>query len=433
MTIIYRDYYKDNMARSAKPDRDRGWRRGRLALMLVALLAVLAAAWWLGSHTDATATKAQAAPEALTGRHGPPPVPVYTAGAKPESVPIVVRGIGTVKAYNTVTVKSQVTGTIVKIAYRQGQVVQKGELLVQIDPRPFQAQLEQAEANKAKDEANLANAKLNLTRDAALLPNHLAVTQQQYDTQKATVDQLTAAVQADQAQIDTAKLNLAYSSITSPVDGITGLRLIDIGNLIEASSATPLVVVTQIKPIYVTFTVPEVDLGKIRQAMAHHPLTVLAFNGTDTKELSQGTLGVINNAVNQGTGTVELEAQYANADAALWPGQFVNAHLVMKTVKNGVVVPVAAVQTGPTGRFVYIIGKNSRVAAQPVTVLQTQAGTALIGKGLKSGEEVVTSGQFKLGPGVAVAAEPAPPGSGEIGLEGIGSGIAAMFGGSEAQ
>jgi membrane fusion protein, multidrug efflux system len=399
-----------------------------LVLSVVAIVAATGASW-LATHIGRTA--------AAREEQGPvvsqSAVPVYATKAKSADVPIVIRGIGTVKAYNTVTVKSQVTGTIVKIAYRQGQLVHKGELLVQIDPRPFQAQLEQAEANKAKDDANLANAKLILTRYAALLPNHLAVTQQQYDTQKATVDQLTAAVQADRAQIDTAELNLAYSSITSPVDGVTGLRLVDIGNLIEASSATPLVVVTQIEPIYVTFTIPEADLDKIRQAMARHPLAVLAFNGPDTKELSQGTLEVINNAVNQGTGMVELEARFANNDAALWPGRFVNAHLVMKTVKNGVVVPVAAVETGPTGRFVYAIGPNSRVVAQPVTVLPTQAGTALIGKGLKPGEEVVTSGQFKLAPGVAVAAEPTPPGSSEIGLEGIGSGIGAMFGGSEAQ
>lgn len=413
--------------------QDRRALRGRLALILAAALAVTAAVCWFGWHPYAAASQARTAVETPAGRQGPPPVPVYATKAKSANVPIVIRGIGTVKAYNTVTVKSRVTGTIVKIAYRQGQFVHKGELLVQIDPRPFQAQLEQAEADEAKDKANLGNAKLILTRYAALLPNHLAVTQQQYDTQKATVDQLTAAVQADHAQIDTAKLNLAYSSITSPVDGITGLQLVDIGNLIEANSATPLVVVTQIKPIYVTFTIPETDLDKIRRAMTQHPLAVLAFNGTDTKELSQGTLGVINNAVNQSTGMVELEAQFANADAALWPGQFVNAHLVLKTVKNGVVVPVSAVQTGPTGRFVYVIGKNSRVSAQPVTVLQTQAGTVLIGKGLEPGAEVVTSGQFKLAPGVAVAAEPAPPESTEIGLEGIGSGIAVMFGGSEAQ
>jgi membrane fusion protein, multidrug efflux system len=400
--------------------------------VLAALLGVLAAVWWFGPQPGTATSQARAAPES-SARQGAPPVPVYAAKAETANVPIVIRGIGMVKAYNTVTVKSQVTGTIVKIAYRQGQFVKKGALLVQIDPRPFQAQLEEAQANQAKDEANLANAKVILARYAALLPTHLATTQEQYDTQKATVSQLTASVAADQAQIDTAKLNLAYSSVTSPVDGVTGLRLVDIGNLIEANAATPLVVVTQIKPIYVTFTLPEADLDKIRQAMARHPLAVLAFNGPDTSELSQGTLDVISNEVNQATGTIELEAQFANAGAALWPGQFVNAHLVIETVENGVVIPLAAVQTGPTGRFVYVIGKNSRVAAQPVTVLQTQAGTALVGSGLKPGEEVVTSGQFKLAPGVAVAAETAPPGSSEIGLEGIGSGIATMFGGAGAQ
>jgi multidrug efflux system membrane fusion protein len=417
----------------AQSHQDHGWQRAKLALMLIALLAVFAAVWWFGWRPDATTSQAQAAPETPAERHGPPPVPVYAAKAKSASVPIIVRGIGSVQAFNTVTVKSRVDGNIVKIGFVEGQYVHKGDLLVQIDPRPYQAQLEQAQANKAKDQANLENAKLNLARYAALLPTHLATTQQQYDTQKATVDQLTASVQADEAQIDAAKLNVAYSSITSPIDGVTGLRLVDIGNLVQASAATPLVVVTQIKPIYVTFTVPEVDLDRIRQAMARHPLSVLAFNGEDNRQLSEGVLKVVNNEVQQSTGTVTLKAQFANNDTALWPGAFVNAHLVLKTVKNGVVVPVAAVQTGPTGRFVYVIGKNSRVATQPVTILQTQAGTALIGKGLEPGEEVVTTGQFKLEPGVAVAAEPAPPGSSEIGLEGIGSGIGAMFGGSGAQ
>jgi multidrug efflux system membrane fusion protein len=419
--------YRESMAQFHQNRRRQG---GRLALMLTTLLAVLAAVWWFGWHLDAATPQAQAALETPAGRHGPPPVPVYATKAKAANVPIIIRGIGTVAAYNTVTVSSQVTGTIVKIAYRQGQFVQKGQLLVQIDPRSFQAQLEQAEANEAKDAANLANAQRDLTRDAALLPNHLAVTQQQYDTQKALVAQDAATVKADQAQIDTARLNLAYASITSPIDGVTGLRLLDIGNLVEASSATPLVTVTQIKPIYVTFTIPENDLDQVRQAMAHHPLAVQVFNGTDNKQLSNGTLEVINNTVNQNTGTIELEAQFANADAALWPGQFVNAHLVLKTVKNGIVVPLAAVQTGPTGRFVYVIEQNARVEPRPVTVLQTQNGTALLGKGLKSGEEVVTSGQFKLAPGAAVAAQPMPPsGSGALGLEGVGSGTDAIFSG----
>jgi membrane fusion protein, multidrug efflux system len=365
--------------------------------------------------------------------HAEPGVPVFAAAATAENVPIVLRGIGAVQAFNTVTIKSRVNGNIVKVGFHEGQHVKRADLLFQIDPRPYQAQLDEAQANKAKDEANLANAKLILARYAALLPTHLATTQQQYDTQKAQVAQLVAAVQDDQAQIDAAKLNVAYCAIASPIDGITGLRLVDIGNLIEASAATPLVVVTQVKPIFLTFTLPEQDLDRIRQAMANHPLSVLAYDGDDKRQLAAGLLKVVNNEVDQQTGMVTLKAEFANRDAVLWPGEFVNAHLVMQTVKNGVVVPLAAVQTGPTGRFVYVIGKNSRVAAQPVTVLQTQAGTALIGKGLKAGQKVVTSGQFKLAPGVAVAAEPEPPGSSEIGLEGIGSGIGAMFGGAEAQ
>jgi multidrug efflux system membrane fusion protein len=401
------------------------------ALIVAALLAAFAVSWWLGARPLAPAPQARAALEAAAAGPRSAPVPVFATRAKSATVPIIIRGIGTVVAYNTVTVRSQVTGTIVKIGYHQGQFVHKGDLLVQIDPRPFQAQLEQAEANRAKDEASLENAKRDLARDAALLPGNLAVTRQQYDAQKSLVAQLAATVKADQAQIDAAKLNLAYAAITSPIDGITGLRLLDIGNLVEASNATPLVTITQIKPIYVTFTIPERDLDPVRRAMARHPLAVLAFDGSDTRELARGVLKVINNTVNQSTGTIELEAQFANADAALWPGQFVTTHLVLKTVRNGVTVPLAAVQTGPSGRFVYVIGRNSRVEPRPVTVLQSEAGTALIGAGLKPGEEVVTSGQFKLAPGVRVAAEPMPPPQkgGEIGLEGVGSGSGAIFGG----
>jgi membrane fusion protein, multidrug efflux system len=304
--------------------------------------------------------------------------------------------------------------------------VQQGDLLMQIDPRPYQAQLEQAEANKAKDQAALENAQRDLARYAAIVGNQMAVTRQQYDTQRATVQQDEAAVQSDQAQIDAAKLNVAYCEITSPIDGVTGLRLVDIGNLVQASAATRLVVVTQIKPIYVTFSVPERDLDRIREAMAQHSLSILAFNGDDDKQLSSGTLKVINNQVDQNTGMVTLKAQFANQDAALWPGEFVNAHLVLRTVKNGVTVPAGAVQMGPTGSFVYMIADNSTVEPQPVTVTQVENGTALIGKGLKTGARIVVSGQTDLSPGVKVAVKQGAPGEmnahePEIGPEGVGS------------
>jgi membrane fusion protein, multidrug efflux system len=364
---------------------------------------------------------------AAATRHAAPGVAVLAAPATAENVPIILRGLGAVQAYNTVTVKSRVDGNIVKVGFVEGQYVKKGDLLFEIDPRPYQAQLEQAQANKAKDEANLANAKLILARYAALLPTHLATTQQQYDTQKAQVEQLTASVQNDQAQIDAAKLNVAYCAITSPIDGISGVRLVDTGNLIEASAATPLVVVTQIKPIFVTFTVPEQDLGQVRRMMAQHALKVLAFNGDDNRQLSEGVLKVINNEVARNSGTVMLKAEFANADAALWPGQFVNAHLVLRVVEHGITVPAAAVLMGPSGLFVYRITAASTVEPIAVKIIEVENGRALVtGKGLASGQQVVASGQAELTPGAKVAVKPGEIGQmnarePEIGAEGVGS------------
>lgn len=399
-----------------------------LSLKPVLVILVIAAfgsgAWFFTSRKGGYGEQAQAA--ARPG--GQQAVPVLATAAKTENFPIIVRGLGTVEAFNTVTVKSRVDGNIVKVAYTEGQFVHAGDLLVQIDPRPYQAHLEQAQANKAKDQANLENAQRDLARYAALVKTNLAVTRQQYDTQKATVDQLTAAVQADQAQIDAAKLNVEYSSITSPIDGITGLRLVDVGNLVQASAATPLVVITQIKPIYVTFTIPESDLDRVRQALARHPLTVMAFNGNDNHQLAEGELKVINNTVDQASGTVTLKAEFANQDAALWPGEFVNAHLVLNVVKSGVTVPVSAVLMGPTGPFAYVITPSSTVEARPVKVTEVENDTALIASGLKAGDKVVVSGQTDLTPGVKVAVKEGTPAPGElnarepeIGPEGVGS------------
>lgn len=368
----------------------------------------------------------QANASSSKGAKTPAAVPVMAAKVTAANVPIVVRGIGTVQAFNTVTVKSRVDGNISRVAFAEGQYVHAGDLLFQIDPRPYQAQLEQAQANKAKDEANLANAQRDLARYAALMKTQLAVTQQQYQTQQAQVTQLQATVQADQAQIDAAELNLDYASVRSPIDGITGMRLVDVGNLVQASAATPLVVVTQIKPISVVFTVPERDLDRIRTRESKTGLPVLAFNGEDNRELSQGKLTVINNQVDQSTGTVSLKAVFANQDGALWPGEFVNAHLVLDTVKNGLTVPAAAVQMGPTGAFVYAVQPDSTVKVEPVAVTQIENNRALIGKGLALGETVVVSGQTGLSPGAKVALTQAKPGEmnarePEIGPEGIGS------------
>ena len=355
-----------------------------------------------------------------------PPVPVLAVAATAKDFPIIIRGLGSVQAFNTVMVKSRVDGQILTVAFQEGQYVHAGDLLMQIDPRPYQAQLAQANANKAKDQANLENAQRDLARIAALVQTQLAATRQQYDTQKAVVDQLNAAVQADQAQIDAAKLNVEYSAVRSPIDGITGLRLVDVGNLVAASAGTALVVVTQIKPIYVTFTVPERDLVVVRQTMARHPVSVLAFDGDDKQQLSEGRLTLVNNAVDQASGTVTLKSVFQNQDAALWPGEFINAHLVVDIVKNGVTVPAATVQMGPTGPFVYLIKPDMTVEARPVVVTQVESGTALIGKGLAVGDQVVASGQAGLSPGVKVAIQPGQPGEmvarqPEIGPEGVGS------------
>lgn len=389
---------------------------------VVLIVAILGSGGWFLASRQGVHSKAQAAVRPA----GQQAVPVLATTAKAKNFPMIVRGIGTVEAFNTVSVKSRVDGNIVKVAYTEGQFVHTGDLLVQIDPRPYQAQLEQAQANKAKDEANLENAQRDLARDAALLKTNLAVSRQQYDTQKATVDQLTAAVQSDQAQIDAAQLNVAYCSITSPIDGITGLKLVDVGNLVQASAATPLVVVTQIKPIYVTFTVPERDLDRVREAMAQHPLRVMAFNGDDNRQLAEGVLKVVNNTVDQASGTVTLKAQFANQDTALWPGEFVNAHLVLNVVDNGVTVPVSAVIMGPTGPFAYLITPDSTVEARPIKVSEVENGTALIAAGLKAGDKVVVSGQTDLTPGIRVAVKQGTPGEmnarePEIGPEGVGS------------
>ena len=410
----------------------------KLLAILAAVLVIAAAAHWLlpadaaRSPDQTNATSAQSAPpqRAQSGKQGSAPqrgpVPVLATAATAKDFPIIIRGLGSVQAFNTVTVKSRVDGQITNVAFQEGQYVKAGDVLMQIDPRPYQAQLAQATANKAKDEANLANAQRDLARLGALLQTQLAATRQQYDTQKALVDQLTAAVQADQAQIDAVKLNVEYATVRSPIEGITGLRLVDVGNLVAASAGTPLVVVTQIKPIYVTFTVPERDLVLVRQTMAKHPVTVQAFDSDDGRQLSEGRLTLVNNAVDQASGTVTLKSAFDNKDAALWPGEFINAHLVIDIVKNGVTVPAATVQMGPSGPFVYVIKPDSTVEARPVTVTQVESGTALIGKGLAVGDKVVASGQAGLSPGVQVAVQQGQPGDmnakePEIGPEGVGS------------
>lgn len=332
-------------------------------------------------------------------------VPVKTAIATARDVPIILRGLGQVVGFNTVAIKSRVEGNITKINFREGQMVRAGDLLIQIDPRPYQAALDEAQATLAKDQAALANARTDLQRYSKLLTQNFAP-EQQYATQKALVAQDEATVQNDQARIEAAALNVEYASIKSPIDGVTGIRQVDLGNLVQANSGT-LVMVTQIEPIYVVFTLPEANIQRIREAMQGDPMRVEAFNQADQKEIAAGVLNLIDNAVDQTTGTVKLKAEFANKNTALWPGQFVNAHLVLEVVHDGVNVPVAAVQTGPNGNYAYVVKPDSTVEMRPITVTQTESNMSLIGAGLHVGEQVVTAGQFKLQPGSKVQASDA--------------------------
>lgn len=329
-------------------------------------------------------------------------VPVLFATAEAKDVPIILRGLGTVQAFNTVSIKSRVEGAVTKINFKEGQEVRIGDVLIQLDARPFQAALDQAEALLARDKASLANAQTDLQRYAKLLAQQFTP-EQTYTTQKSTVAQDQATINNDEASIKAAQLNVEYATIKSPIDGVTGIRLVDLGNLVQANSQT-LVILTQIKPIYVVFTLPEADIRRIREAIAKNRLSVQAFTAGDQKQISVGVLDLVDNTVDQTTGTFKLKAEFPNSDTALWPGQFVNAHLVLETVYNGVTVPSVAVQTGPNGSFIYVVKDNSTVDMRPVEVMQTENNTALIGSGLKVGERVVTTGQFQLYQGAKVQA-----------------------------
>jgi membrane fusion protein, multidrug efflux system len=332
---------------------------------------------------------------------GPPPVraapaiPVTADIAELRDVPVYVQGLGTVQAFNTVNVRSRVDGQITKVFFNEGQDVKTGDPLFQIDPRPFQAALDQAKANKAKDQASLQGAQLDLQRYSTLLPSGFQ-TQQQYDQQKATVGQFQGALQADQAQIDTAQLNVDYATVRSPIDGRTGQRLVDIGNYVQATQNMNLVTVTQLKPIYVSFTLPQTELDAVRRANENDELMVDAYGQNNKTLLSQGKLTLIDNQVDIATGTVHLRATFDNNDLRLWPGEFVNARLVLSTTKNAVTVPAETVMQGPDGAYVYVIKPDDTADRRPVTVAMTQEGHAVIDKGLSAGEHVVVEGQYRL-------------------------------------
>jgi membrane fusion protein, multidrug efflux system len=338
-------------------------------------------------------------------------VQVNTAPVEKSDFPVYLTGLGTVQGFNTVLVRSRVDGQIDKIAFKEGQVVKQGDLLVEIDPRPYQATLDQAKAKKAQDEANLANVNLDLQRFIKL--GEFA-TKQQLDTQHSTVLQLTAQIQADTAAIANAQTQLDYTAIQSPIPGVVGLRQVDIGNIVNASSLTGIVSVAQVEPIAVIFTAPEEQLPYINEAQAVAPLKVIAITTDGKKPLAEGKLSVVNNQVDTTSGTIRLKAVFDNKDHALWPGQSVSTRLLVNTLKGATVVPDGAIQHSTSGLYAYTVDENNKAVLNKVKVTQSIDGRSVVDEGLSPGQRVITTGQYKVSPGTLVSSavassDPAQP------------------------
>jgi multidrug efflux system membrane fusion protein len=333
---------------------------------------------------------------------GPPPsVPVGVATVKQRDFPVYLTGLGSVTAFNTVALKTRIDGQITQVNFVEGQDVKQGELLIQIDPRPYQVALEQAQANLQRDEAQLNNAKVQYDRMKALYQGGV-IAKQDLDTQEASFGQYEGTIAADKAAIDSAKLNLVYTRITSPIDGRIGLRQVDIGNYVTAASGVSMAVITQIHPIAIIFTLPEDQLQAVRERMQKGTLQVDVYSRDDQTKLSTGKLHTIDNQIDQTTGTVRFKAVFENPDNNLWPNQFVNVHLLLETRKDATTAPVSAIQRGPQGTFVYLVDNNNTVQVRSVQLALTQGNTVVIASGLQPGERVVTDGQEKLQAGSRV-------------------------------
>ena len=385
-----------------------GWMKVCLAGATVVALAV-------GLFVYARSDRAQP-----TGAPAVEPIPVIAASVQQGDVPIILTGLGTVTALNTATIHSQITGLLISVDFREGQSVKKGDLLAQIDPRTYQAQLEQAQATLERDQAHLKNAQLNLQRYTELVKTD-ATTQQQLDNQQAAVEQLNAEIKSDQAAVDNSEAQLSYTRLVAPFDGVTGIRLLDVGNVIHppTGSATTqsstadsngLVVATQVQPISVIFTLATKDISEVQAAMAKGPLQALTWSQDDKTQLDVGQLAVVNNQADPGSGTIQLKAVFPNEQRKLWPGTFVNVRLVVATEHNALTVPFDAIQQGPEGSFVFVVGQDNKATLRPVTVRQSFGAVALVEKGLKAGETVVLRGQYRLLPGTLVRlADPSDP------------------------
>jgi multidrug efflux system membrane fusion protein len=362
-------------------------------ILLAAAVGAGGYAGWLRLHSPENAEKQRAAAR-------PPAIPVSVSPVQKTDFPVYLTGLGTVQGFNTVQVRTRVDGQIDKVAFTEGQIVKQGDLLVEIDPRPFQATLDQARAKKQQDEANLANANLDLQRYTKL--GEFA-TRQQTDTQRSTVAQLTAQIAADDAAIANAQTQLDYTQVKAPITGVVGLRQVDIGNIVNAASQTPIVTIAQVEPIAVIFTAPEEQLPYINEGQATSPLKVIALTTDGKKTLEEGKLSVINNQVDTTSGTIRLKAVFDNKEHALWPGQSVSTRLLVKTLKDAIVVPDDAIQHSTDGLYAYTVASDNKAEVHKVKVGYSIDGRSVVDEGLSPGQQVITGGQFKVQPGSLVS------------------------------
>jgi multidrug efflux system membrane fusion protein len=377
----------------------------------VILIAALAAAGYFGWQRFGGGPASQAANASKSSGPARPAVPVKIAAVEKSDFPVYLTGLGTVQGFNTVVVRTRVDGQIDRIAFKEGQLVNQGDILVQIDPRPYQAALDQAKAKKAQDEASLANANLDLQRFTKL--GEFA-TRQQTDTQRSTVAQLTAQLAADDAAIANAQTQFDYTSVKAPISGVAGLRLVDVGNIVNAATQTGIVTIAQIEPIAVIFTAPEDQLPYISEAQSAQPLKVIALTTDGKKTLSEGSLSVINNQVDTTSGTIRLKGVFDNKNHALWPGQSVSTRLLVTTLKDATVVPDDAVQHGTDGLYAFSVNQENKAELRKIKVTKSIDGRSVVDEGLSPGQRVITAGQYKVQPGTLVStavasSDPAQP------------------------
>jgi membrane fusion protein, multidrug efflux system len=369
-------------------------RNSRQVLFIIAGIALASVAaviiFWRHTTTQAAQTAAR------------PSVPVTAAAATMRDVPIYYGALGTIQALNTIAVRAQVNGQLISIDFRQGQEVHQGDVLAKIDPAPLKAALDQAIAKKSQDEAQLINVQQDLARFKTLAIKNYE-TQQNVDAQQAKVDIAKASINADQAAIEAARTQLDYATITAPIDGVVGFRQLDVGNIIHTTDVSPLTVLTQIKPCTAVFTLPQSDLGPVREAMLRGDVPVLAFDQDDQKQLAEGKLLLINNQIDQTTSTIQLKAEFANQDERLWPGEFVHIRMLITTRKNAVTIPAIALQRGPEGYYVWVVKPDETVEQRPITAQTASEDIVIATKGLNAGETVVVEGQSRLDTGTRVA------------------------------